>query len=777
MTDSITHGPLLLSALELVFDSSFDAAEVPYSDELFAVLRDRADVFAYRQKEVPQERQLLVVPLEPGVPLPGPLERLAVADRLRAVGALVEYRLTKVLEQLELRRRRRPRLRLRRIKRSDDLVARAFKLMNRPVPRQLAAFHKYLQTDFEIRVVDADNGRSMIVAAVRFGRHQEIDGTATDASVHGVDLKGLDLIDRAAPPEARFLGTVIEAHGHECRVSTPTGVRTVDARACVIEPTLATFKAVFGRALSPTDGAAYDAAEWTLQAETSSGRGYTAHLQQLCEYFQGLGIVEIAPTVRCSFRGPVSFNVDRSSSAGYTLPPVEYCFSPDRSAMHQYPSAGLDRFGPFDSSTFDKKRPRVLVVAPAKQQGEVEVFIRRLFEGMKGEAVDRFQRGLLGIYRLVRMDLDWIFVELPGDGSPGAGTRYVHSLEERFNSERSPDIAIVVLRDRDSELERDNPYDATRAFLLSQGVPCQHVRLETIRKPARSLAYTLENIAVAVYAKLGGSPWTVTPTMPMAEEIVIGVGVAESGGRFESRQRFAGITTVFRSNGSYILAASSERCPYEEFPDVLVRFIQKLLRRLAADCGWERGDHVRLIFHSHQPLKKTDIFRVIEKAVQELGEGVLFQTAFLTIRHDHPFKIVDVRQAGREKSVELMNGGFGKRLVGVHVPPRGVVVDIGHDRQLLCVTGGGLVKRHGMPMPSPLLVELHPASTYRDLDSLVRQIYHFTGLSWRSMHPVGDPVTIFYSHLVAEQLVRLESVPHWSDGLLDTRLRRSRWFL
>jgi hypothetical protein len=301
--------------------------------------------------------------------------------------------------------------------------------------------------------------------------------------------------------------------------------------------------------------------------------------------------------------------------------------------------------------------------------------------------------------------------------------------------------------------------------------------MPTLRQPPRGIPYTLENIAVAMYAKLGGSPWTVTPTMPVAEEIVIGVGVAESGGRFESRQRFAGITTVFLSDGSYVLAAASERCKYSDFPDVLISFIQSILRRLATDRGWGAGDHVRLVFHSHQPLKKTDIFRLVERAVQELGAGILFQTAFLTVRKDHPFKLVDVREGGRERAVRLIQGGFGKKQVGINVPARGTVVDIGADRQLLCVTGSTLVKREGEPVSNPLLIELHPASTYRDLDSLVRQIYHFTGLSWRSMQPVGEPVTIFYSHLVAENLVRLENVSHWSDGLLDTRLRRSRWFL
>lgn len=87
------------------------------------------------------------------------------------------------------------------------------------------------------------------------------------------------------------------------------------------------------------------------------------------------------------------------------------------------------------------------------------------------------------------------------------------------------------------------------------------------------------------------------------------------------------------------------------------------------------------------------------------------------------------------------------------------------------------MKREGESVPHPLQIELHRRSTYTDLGSLVRQVFHFTGLSWRSMLPVTEPVTIYYPHLIARLLGRFSALPDWSDDLLDTHLRRSRWFL
>ena len=58
--------------------------------------------------------------------------------------------------------------------------------------------------------------------------------------------------------------------------------------------------------------------------------------------------------------------------------------------------------------------------------------------------------------------------------------------------------------------------------------------------------------------------------MTINDEIVIGLGMAElSGNRFEQRQRFVGITTVFRGDGNYLLSNLSRECSYDDYPEAL----------------------------------------------------------------------------------------------------------------------------------------------------------------------------------------------------------------
>ena len=111
------------------------------------------------------------------------------------------------------------------------------------------------------------------------------------------------------------------------------------------------------------------------------------------------------------------------------------------------------------------------------------------------------------------------------------------------------------------------------------------------------------------------------------------------------------------------------------------------------------------------------------------------------------------------------------------VPPRGRVVQLGRFTRLLCTKGPSLIKRPQTPLPAPLLIHLHAASTYRDLQYLSEQVLKFTNLSWRGTQPAEDPVTIYYSELIAKELSRLRSVEGWSPTILNTRLRHSMWFL
>jgi hypothetical protein len=317
-----------------------------------------------------------------------------------------------------------------------------------------------------------------------------------------------------------------------------------------------------------------------------------------------------------------------------------------------------------------------------------------------------------------------------------------------------------------------NPYLGSKAILLMNGVPVQEAKFSTITGEPQNLQHTFQNIATALYAKMGGIPWTIDHGETADDEIVIGMGTAElSGSRFESRQRHVGITTVFRGDGNYLLSNLSRECSYEGYPDVLRESTVEVLKEIKVRNDWQPGHTIRVVFHAFKPLRNVEVADIIKSCVDEVGQDQQVEFAFLTVSHDHPFALLDTAQAGMEPR-------YGNRPPkGVYVPERGTVVQLGKYTRLLCTNGPRLIKRSNSPLPNPLLLHLHKNSTYRDFPYLADQALKFTALSWRSTLPADRPVTILYSSLIAGLLARLDVVKGWSPAVLNTKLRTSKWFL
>ena len=778
VTTTPRHSPslrreLLLSAVLVELEQeTFNARVVPYLDEnAFSEMRSRRDVFCYRRAKAPPEKQVLLVPLTNSAEAV-PEETFVCKKELRLLARLIQERLPELLPQLELRRAR---FGLERVRTGDDLIEAAMQRAGLARPSKLARLHKFHRTVFSVRHEFMPGRGSLLVMTIEFRREFEVSGAARDLLAGGLKLEGTNAI--ALDDDDRWLGPILGMDGEKLIVAREQGQILVSPEDCRVEPSTAAFASFFAQALPERGRDRYDAAERVLLSEQLSGQGYVARLGEVARYFSRLGSIQIARDIRFHFGEVLSASFGGREPSAVKLPPTEYCFSADRTAIHTLPFQGLELHGPFDGRRFEKKEPRILVIHPQEARSDTEHFVRRFLEGLARDGKQRFARGFTATYRLTKAVPQFVAVALPSAGSVQVGEKYIEALADGFDPTRRPDLVLVVVRDEDAFIEQGNPYLAAKAYLLSQGIPSQEVRVSKIRSGLGNLSYILEDMAVASYAKMGGSPWTLVPALRPANEVIIGMSYAEFGSRFAARKRYVGLATVFTSDGTYVLAASSPRCTYDEYPDRLAEVVKEVIARLVKDYAWGEADIVRLVFHSGKPLTRRDISTVAQVAIRQLGLRVQLETAFVTVRRDHPFKIVAPNAQGRKGLVELAAGGYGFAQVGQCVPERGVVVDLGRSRRLVCVHGTVLAKREGEGIPQPLLVELHPESTYRDIAAVARQVFHFTGLSWGSMKPVAEPVTIHYARLIAKMLGRLDGHPAWSDRVLDTHLRTSRWFL
>ncbi|RXG28445.1 Piwi domain-containing protein [Leeuwenhoekiella marinoflava] len=431
---------------------------------------------------------------------------------------------------------------------------------------------------------------------------------------------------------------------------------------------------------------------------------------------------------------------------------------------------GLSYYGPYDSLTFDIKKPRILSICHKANRGSFTNFLHNLKDGLPNSSW--FKKGLLKKYEL--QEVNYHIREISD-----------YRLEDylgiiRNYDDQKPHLAIIEIPDRFKSLpDRENPYFKLKAKLLSLEIPVQFVRSTTISKYNE---YILNPLALQIYAKLGGTPWVLPAQRSVDREIVIGIGHSWlRNGIYKGAEssRVVGITTFMSSDGQYLLGDKVKDVDYESYFEELLKSLKTSIERLSDEYAWQNGDTVRLIFHIFKPIKNVE-FDVISQLVKDISQFHI-KFAFVTISKSHPSVLFDASQQGEKK--------YGSnQLIGQFIPQRGSNIFIDDETSLVQMFGARELKtaKHGMSAPIQIKLrtpqgnhndpELRDLMFY-DLNYITQQIYSFTYLSWRSFLPREEPATMLYSNLISRLLGKMRSIPEWDADKLNYTLKRKKWFL
>ncbi|WP_176331628.1 argonaute/piwi family protein [Burkholderia vietnamiensis] len=494
----------------------------------------------------------------------------------------------------------------------------------------------------------------------------------------------------------------------------------------------------------------------------SRGSARKEHIARISDWMSSLGPVQLQPGLSVTVGALLterSTDFPRFDEANTPT----YIFDAGSQKSATSAVAGLGKYGPYSRHVFTPTRPNVCVVCNRKCRGEFEKFLRKLKDGMTVDGKEfPFGRGMLGIYGL--QDITLTFVEaddFTADAYHSAAAKAV-----RMSAEGDPWHLAIIQSERESRQlpPRQNPYLVAKAAFLSNQIPTQFVAIETLAMPPGNLVYTLSNLALALYAKLGGIPWLIKSDRAIAHEVVIGLGSAAIGeSRFSKKERIVGITSVFRGDGGYLLSNLSNAVPIAKYSEALTESLQATLQRVRTEMNWMKGDSVRVVVHAFKPMRNIEI-ESLKAALREFSEFDL-QFAFVYVKQDHPYLLFDDGQPGVK--------GRGDK-----TPIRGLYAEIGEYESLLTLTGPRELKRATDGLPKPLLLNLHRDSTFKDLVYLTKQVYWFSSHSWRSFLPAALPVTIYYSDLVAGLLGRLDRLGNrWSPSVMLGKIGTTRWFL
>jgi hypothetical protein len=322
---------------------------------------------------------------------------------------------------------------------------------------------------------------------------------------------------------------------------------------------------------------------------------------------------------------------------------------------------------------------------------------------------------------------------------------------ELFIRELNPDIQYFAIYlspfDKFNEdKEKRKIYYRLKYLLLNKKIHSQVLVKEKIGTgdKFKDYGYSLNNIAIAALAKLGGIPWRIQTTKK--KELVVGVGAFKNT---EIGVRYIGSAFSFQNNGQF----NEFDCFLENDTSVLAGSIQEAVIRFST----VNAEPERLIIHFFKIMSQKEIDPILKK-LQNLELNI-------------PVFVVSINKT-ETKDIIAWDPNW-KHLM----PKSGTYIKIGWNNYLLFnntrYAENTQYCNEGYPFPVKLQIsctneDLLDGNTVRDL---IDQVYQFSRMYWKSVRQQHLPVTIKYPEMVAE------IYPHFESYALPDFAKDKLWFL
>lgn len=650
-------------------------------------------------------------------------------------------------------------------------------LIHRFLPQGLKGRLSYTkQIEVQLRTC-VINGEEQFGFLVNVNRNWKLDITCKELVDKGFSLIDCEVNHSEVIPEAQnvllpnesLIGIVKKIENNLAIVETNEGEQSFSLNELYLRKTHKNIKEFLGFALRSPGKA--DSLLEKLKTEKSN----TVIPKRILSDFQSAAKLLFFNSQQESLsfenKDGFCFTISPSKNVAYknfTLESPTFVFDPSRVRVATGADYGLRRFGPYDSSQFTPKSPKLLVICHKENRGKVAEFLKELIDGMPNSQY--FTKGFQAKYELHKIDYD--IQEI---------TSYEFEQIKRINSKLNytPDIVILEIPSHLKEIKEVNKslYYQAKAYFLNLQIPIQIVNSENV---IRYDEYKLNAIGLQMYAKLGGVPWTILTKESIDREIIIGIGNSTFRNNIyagNEQERIVGISTFFSGDGQYMMSGNIKDVPYDEYFQELLDSLKESIETLSKEYGWRENDTVRLVFHIFKPIKNVE-FEVIKELVSTITKYKI-QFAFVTVSDFHPFLMYD----------ESVNGivKYGKS-IGEFVPKRGENIVLNDYSCLVQMLGVDEMRTSKHGASHPLLIKILRPTSFEDGDNLkellfsdlhyiTQQIFKFSLLSWRSFMPNQNPATMQYSNLIAKTLGKLRTMPGWKSEVINLNLKYKKWFL
>ena len=392
----------------------------------------------------------------------------------------------------------------------------------------------------------------------------------------------------------------------------------------------------------------------------------------------------------------------------------------DKTQKGKYNDA-LKELKPYTYEIFSTNKIKCAVICPKKYEGTEEVFSVRLKRKLKEVFYVNVE--------FIKFYIDDLNIE-----------DYKNSVYESIiNKAEKPDLVIVILEEKQKKLNvKQSPYYYCKAKLIGQGIPSQEILIERIKDIND---FILNNISLNIYAKIGGTAWTIEKIEREKQEFIIGISSCYD--KFQNK--IFGVSQIFEYNGNYIVTDCTPLTNMNDYEEAFERYLESTLKN-ALFRENESKKEFRLIFHINKaPSNKYEI-KAINNVLNKFKEYNV-SYAIVHLNYNHNFRVFN--NEGKENN------------------RKGLYINIDENKTLLTLSDKSI---------NPLLIDVDNRSTFKDKDYITKQIYWFCHLSFRSFIPSKRTVTMQYPYLISRLTNEIKQIDGWDYELLKG-IGDKLWFL
>ena len=421
------------------------------------------------------------------------------------------------------------------------------------------------------------------------------------------------------------------------------------------------------------------------------------------------------------------------------LDPKTYVLAGEKSSKSQF--MGLKSHGPYE-------HPAGSPMICFMYRPEDKPLAHDLFYALKGKRFQTFP----GMSQMFSMDLarDGVLGIAVDSFTPEDLEPAIRSALSQAAGKLLLPVVVFPWSRHDPDPDTEAKYYTTKYCFLKHKLPTQFVSIEKLTD-SNAFKWSVSNIGLAVFGKLGGKPWKVQPRHSKC--LIIGLGQSHQRNAEGDITRYFAYSVLTDSSGLYetirVLARNDDRAAY----------LRELMKGIEAVLSTHCEDYDTFVVHTPFSLKRDEMDQV-HAALDEFKARDIGAKQFVVMKFNEHNKFM---------GYALWNNS--------RVPYESTYVTLGRGEYLVWFEG---LQYHNPTVKRRIAKPMHIKFTY-PTDGLGREeevgflqdAVNLSGANWRGFNAKSLPVSVYYARLISEYIGRFDQL---GLGELDVE-NLPPWFL